>query len=70
MPNPLFNALNGQQTNPMAQLVQDARRLKQTFNGNPKQAVQQLLSSGQMSQDQFNQFAQIAQQVINTGAFK
>ena len=70
MPNPLFNALNGQQTNPMAQLVQDARRLRQTFTGNPKQAVQQLLSSGQMSQDQFNQFAQIAQQVINTGAFK
>lgn len=70
MPNPLFNALNGQQINPMAQLVQDARRLKQTFNGNPKQAVQQLLSSGQMSQDQFNQFAQIAQQVINTGVFK
>ena len=70
MPNPLFNALNGQQTNPMAQLVQDARRLKQTFNGNPKQAVQNLLSSGQMSQDQFNQYAQIAQQVINAGVFK
>ena len=70
MPNPLFNALNGQQANPMAQLVQDARRLRQTFNGDPKQAVQNLLSSGQMSQNQFNQYAQIAQQVIGTGVFR
>ena len=70
MPNPLFNALNSQQTNPMAQLVQDARRLKQTFTGNPKETVQQLVASGQMSQAQFNQYAQIANQIVNSGAFK
>lgn len=71
MPNPLFNALNGgQQTNPMAQLVADARRLRKTMTGNPKETVQQLLSSGQMSQEQFNQYAQIAQQIVGIGAFK
>lgn len=71
MANPLFNALNGgQQTNPMMQLVQDARRLKQTMTGNPKETVQQLVASGKMSQEQFNQYAQIASQIVNSGAFK
>ena len=71
MPNPLFNALGGQQTiNPVAQIVQQARQLRQTFNGNPRDTVQQLLASGQMSQEQFNQYAQIANQIVGTGAFK
>ena len=68
--NPLFNALNGgQQTNPMQQLVAEARQLKQTIQ-NPRSEVERLLQTGQMSQDQFNQFAQIAQQIVGSGAFK
>lgn len=70
MANPLFSALGGQQMNPMAQLVADAKRLQQTMNGNPKQMVEELVKSGRMSQDQFNQYAQIANQVIGSGAFK
>lgn len=64
MANPLFNALGGQQMNPMAQLVADAKRMKQTFTGNPKEEVQKLLNSGAMSQQKFNELAQIAQQVV------
>ena len=68
--NPLFNALNGgQQTNPMQQLVAEARQLKQTIQ-NPRAEVERLLRTGQMSQDQFNQFAQIAQQIVGSGVFK
>ena len=70
MANPLFSALGGQQTNPMAQLVADAKRLQQTMTGNPKQMVEELVKSGQMSQDQFNQYAQIANQLVGGGAFK
>ena len=70
MANPLFSALGGQQMNPMAQLVADAKRLQQTMAGNPKQMVEELVKSGRMSQDQFNQYAQIANQVIGGGAFK
>ena len=70
MANPLFNALGGQQMNPMAQLVADAKRMKQTFTGNPKAEVQKLLNSGAMTQEQFNQNAQIANQLIGGGAFK
>ena len=73
MRNALFTALNGknqQNMNPMQQLIADARRMKQTFTGNPKEEVQKLLNSGAMTQDQFNQYAQIANQLIGGGAFK
>ena len=70
MANPLYNALGGQHMNPMAQLVEDAKRMKQTFTGNPKAEVQKLLNSGAMTQEQFNQYAQIANQLIGGGAFK
>ena len=69
MATPLFNALSGQQANPMSQLVTEARRLKQTMQ-NPRAEVERLLQSGQMSQAQFNQFSQIAQQIVGSGAFK
>ena len=69
MANNLFNALNGQQTNPMQQLVADARKLRQTMQ-NPRAEVERLLQSGQMSQQQFNQFSQIAQQIVGSGVFK
>ena len=64
MANPLFDQFGGQQANPMAQLVADARRLKHTMTTNPKEEVQKLLNSGAMSQQKFNELAQIAQQVV------
>ena len=69
MPNPLFSQFGGQQVNPVQQLVEDARKLKQTMQ-NPRAEVERLLQSGQMSQSQFNQFSQIAQQIVGSGAFK
>lgn len=69
MANPLYRALGGQQMNPMAQLVADARKLRQTMQ-NPRAEVERLMQTGQMSQAQFNQYAQIAQQIVGSGAFK
>ena len=69
MANSLFNALNGQQTSPMQQLVADARKLRQTMQ-NPRAEVERLVQTGQMSQEQFNQFSQIAQQIVGSGVFK
>ena len=69
MANNLYQSLNGQQTNPMAQLVADARKLRQTMQ-NPRAEVERLLQTGQMSQAQFNQISQIAQQIVGSGAFK
>ena len=69
MANPLYNALNGQQTNPMQNLINDARRLRQTMQ-NPRAEVERLLQTGQMSQGDFNKYSQIAQQIVGSGAFK
>lgn len=66
MGNPLFSALGGNSPvqNPMAQLLAEAKRLEKTINGNPREMVQELMRSGRMSQAQFNQFAQIANQLM------
>lgn len=69
MSNPLYGQFGGKQANPIQQLVADARKLRQTMQ-NPRAEVERLLQTGQMSQAQFNQFSQIAQQIVGSGAFK
>lgn len=69
MSNPLYGQFGGQKTNPIQQLVTNARQLKQTIQ-NPRAEVERLLQTGQMSQAQFNQLSQIAQQIVGSGAFK
>ena len=63
MANPLFNAM-GNQSNPMADIIRQAKDFRKQFNGNPRQEVERLLQTGQMSQQDFNRFSQIAQQVV------
>lgn len=68
MGNPLFNLLGGGnpfQGTPFGNalnLVQQFQQFRNSFRGDPRQQVQNLLNSGQMSQDQFNQLQQMAQQ--------
>ena len=69
MSNPLYGQFGGQQVNPMQQLVADAMQLKKTMQ-NPRAEVERLLQTGAMSHSQFNQFSQIAQQIVGSGAFK
>ena len=61
--NPLFNAM-GNQLNPMADIIRQARDFRKQFTGNPRQEVERLLQTGRMSQQQFNQFSQMAQQIV------
>ena len=68
MANPLFDQFGGHQTNPMQQLVADARKLRQTMQ-NPRAEVERLLQTGAMSQQKFNELSQIAQQIVGSGAF-
>ena len=69
MANPLFDQFGGHQTNPMQQLVADARKLRQTMQ-NPRAEVERLLQTGAMSQQKFNELSQIAKQIVGSGAFK
>ena len=61
--NSLFNDFRPQQNNSMNNFLNQFNQFKSTFTGNPEQQVKQLLSSGRMSQEQFNQFAQTANQL-------
>lgn len=46
--------------NPML-MIQQFNQFRQNFQGDPRQQVQNLLNSGQMSQEQFNQLSSVAQ---------
>lgn len=61
--NSLFNDFKPQQNNSMNNFLSQFNQFKSTFTGNPEQQVKQLLSSGRMSQEQFNQLAQTANQL-------
>ena len=64
--NPLFNVLNGVQqpaNNGFSNFMADFQRLQQTVK-NPKQEVERLLQSGAMSQQDFNRFGQMANQIM------
>lgn len=61
MANPLYNPISN---NPYAGIIAQAKEMQKTFKGNPKEVVQQLLNSGQMTQNQFNQLSQMAQQIL------
>lgn len=63
MANPLFGNF-GNQSNPIADIIRQAKDFRKQFTGNPRQEVERLLQTGQMSQQDFNRYSQIAQQVI------
>ena len=62
MSNPLFGMMGGNQPQ-MNGLMQRFQQFKQAFTGDPKQRVQDLLNSGKISQQQYNQAVQMAQQM-------
>lgn len=55
--NPLFN-----QMQPQNNFMQRFQQFQQMFRGDPRQQVQQLLNSGKVSQQQYNNAVQMAQQ--------
>ena len=62
--NPLFNEFGNkpQGNNPLSNMFSKFQEFKNTFSGNPQEVVQQLLNSGKMTQGQFNQLSQMAEQ--------
>lgn len=65
----LYNTLNNGSNNllgpfgNMQNFVQRLNQFSQTIQSDPKQQVQQLLNSGRMSQQQYNQLSQVATQI-------
>ena len=61
MSNPIFQALGGQGQNPMLQNFQ--RFMQQMQGRDPNQIIQQMVSSGRISQAQLDQAQRQAQQM-------
>lgn len=61
MSNPLFQQMQLQ--NPVNGFIQRFQQFRQTFQGDPRQQVQDLLNSGRVSQAQYDQAVQMAQQL-------
>ena len=61
MNNPLFGMMGGNQIqNPM---LQQLMQFKNNFKGDPKAQVQQMLNSGRVTQAQYDQAVQMANQI-------
>jgi hypothetical protein len=64
MSSPLFDAMGGgMPQNPMMQRIQEFRRFKESFRGDARQEVQNMLNSGRITQEQYNRVVQQAQQM-------
>ena len=62
--NPLYNLLSGKALpNNVLNMITQFQDFKQNFHGDPKQMVQQMLNSGQISQEQYNQAVQMANEL-------
>ena len=59
----LFNEFGGTPTNNITSMLNQFNQFRSMFMGNPETQVKQMIQNGRMSQEQFNQFAQIANQL-------
>ena len=66
--NPLFNLLGGGRSilpqNVHTMLVQ-FQKFRSGYKGDPRQQVQQMLNSGQITQDQYNRAVQMANELYS-----
>ena len=49
----------------LSDFITRVKEAQRSFQGDPRQEVQRLLDTGAMSQQQFNQYSQIANQVLS-----
>lgn len=67
MANPIFNLLNRNNVpnNNMTAMINSFKQFSSMFQGDPRARVQHLLNTGQMTQAQFNQLRDMANQFQN-----
>lgn len=68
MGNPFYNRFQNRPQGPFGQfqnLKQQFDQFRSQFQGDPREQVQNLLDSGKMSQEQFNQLSNLAKMYQN-----
>ena len=64
--NPLYQMFGGMMPNNFGKfgnIVQQFQQFRNSFRGDPRQQVQQLLNSGKVSQEDYNKAVQMANQL-------
>lgn len=61
--NPLYNQLNN--SNDMQGLISRFQQFRNSFQGDPRQTIQQMLNTGRISQAQYNNAVQMANKLHN-----
>lgn len=67
MANPLYSQFSKKsmfENNQIMAFMKEIQDFQKTFNGNPQEEVQRMLNDGRISQKQFNEFAEIANQIM------
>ena len=67
MGNPIYNAFRSQSSAPspfgnITNMIKQFNQFRAGFQGDPQSMVQQLINSGKMSQEQFEQLSNVAKQ--------
>ena len=77
MPNSVYQQFNQNNDNILSDIFQNPQQLmnkinefRQTLQGNPAQIGQTLLQTGRMSQSEYNQYRQMALQLMKILPFK
>lgn len=63
MANPLYNQFGKRQNSPQ-DIIQQVKDFQKTFKGNPEQIVKQMVASGQLPQNVFNELVQQANSIM------
>ena len=63
MNTPLYQQYNSSNLQANS-FIQRFNQFRQSFTGNPQQMVQQLMNSGKISQERYNQAVQMANQLM------
>lgn len=64
MAHDLFKQYGTPSKNSFSQIAASVKQMQKELRGDPREIVQGLLKSGQMTQAQFNQFAEMATQIL------
>lgn len=64
MNNPLYKQIQQQNQNPMNVFMQRFQQFRQSFSGDPQEQIQKMMNAGKVSQQDYNNAYQKAQQVM------
>lgn len=63
MANPLYNQF-GNKNPSQDEIIRQVKEFQKTFKGNPKQIVENMVATGQLPQNVFNELAQQANAIM------